>query len=222
MKNIWFHIIEFLKNWVYPAYYLRNLLFNRYDIVKIRYFKPYMYYEINNRMFYSTMELICEFMESNPEEHVCWYKDENGNDVGPKFSSIAFKEYNDVYVLDIVKEIYEWWKKKIKGEDELTNDLKYLEDFAYDYVDKQRFYKKNEDEHGNITYVLKDVGCPRKSMEQDTDINYKILRKYFDSNEDLKNEKIVNKKIIELDARISKEEVKYMILAAEIHQYLWT
>ena len=59
-------------------------------------------------------------------------------------------------------------------------------------------------------------------MEQATDINYKILRKYFDSDEDLKNEKIVNEKIINLDAKISSEEVKYMILAAEVHQYLWT
>ena len=35
-EAIAYYMTEFTKNWVFPAYHLRNLLFRRYDLVRLR------------------------------------------------------------------------------------------------------------------------------------------------------------------------------------------
>ena len=40
-ETMWWRIKDFFSNWVYPAYNLRNFLFNRYDLVRLHEIKRY-------------------------------------------------------------------------------------------------------------------------------------------------------------------------------------
>lgn len=104
---------DFFRHWIYPAYYLKNLLFNRYDLIRLPGIRKYEYSDCVERMFLANMELVKEFIEKEkPEKHVCWY----GNDpiAGPTWIStdhplFPATEFEGMYILDLVKKIYKWY-----------------------------------------------------------------------------------------------------------------
>ena len=117
-KRCWWRIENFFREWIYPAYSLKNSLFYRYDIVRMHDIPRTQYSDVLERVFLANMELLVDFMEKeNPEKHVVWYKDEYGNE-GHKYGEyehannipILFPEYEGKYVMDILKELHRWWK----------------------------------------------------------------------------------------------------------------
>ena len=67
MKIGWYKFCRFIKNWIYPAYHLRNFLFHRHDIIKCPQIKPYEYTDISYLMLCANMELIVKFIEQLPQ-----------------------------------------------------------------------------------------------------------------------------------------------------------
>ena len=57
-ETIWWRIKDLFSNWVYPAYSLRNFLFKRYDLVRLRGIKRHEYSDVMERMLQANMGLI--------------------------------------------------------------------------------------------------------------------------------------------------------------------
>lgn len=84
---------RFTHDWIYPAYCLCNLLFNRYDLVKTKVCKPYQYSDSVERMLFACMQLVVDFVDNEDPFHVVdwtWCPEQ-----------IQYKK-------DII-EIYEYW-----------------------------------------------------------------------------------------------------------------
>ena len=109
-----FRVSDFIKHWIWPAYYLKNWLFNRFDLVRLPGIKRYEYSDIVERLFLANMVLIKDFIEKEePEKYVVWYgQDEIG---GPRCHSdehsmfAQASEYEEKYIMDVIKEVYEWY-----------------------------------------------------------------------------------------------------------------
>lgn len=110
-ETIIFRCEDFCKNQIYPAYHLRNLLFRRYDLVRLPGLKPQEYCDCLERMFRANMALVVHFMEQeHPEDHVLWYEEEGTDRCGPKYgepenSRLYLPEYKGRFIMDIIKEI---------------------------------------------------------------------------------------------------------------------
>ena len=112
-----YRLQSFFEDWIYPGYCFKNYFFRRYDIVRMPELRRSCYYEIDYRMYLANMELIRHFIEECDWEMVGWYdeKDEKGNVKipGMKYGlapgmRVYLPEYKGKYVIDIVKEIYDW------------------------------------------------------------------------------------------------------------------
>jgi hypothetical protein len=105
----WYKFIRFIEEWIYPAYYLRNFLFYRYDRIKVPQVKSYEYTDKSYLSLCANMQIIVDFLEKEkPEEHVIWYGKE-GHIYGEFDKPILFQEYKGKYIMDIIKEIYQFW-----------------------------------------------------------------------------------------------------------------
>lgn len=224
IKIGWYKFTLKLEEWVYPAYNLKNLLFHRYDRIKVPQIKPYEYTDMNYFMLCAVMEMIVKFIEEeNPEKYICWYKDEEGNDVGHKYGendnyTIMFPEYKDKWIMDIIKEIYHWWKKDYPR---LLEEKEYILSFWNDYLAGD-WKKSKEDENGNCFYELTDENTA-KSMDdlKDKDIKWEILDKHLDRNK-LFEGYYVHQQYLKLDVDIHNLCQKYLHLAIDVRPYLWT
>ena len=54
---------DFIENWVYPAWHLRNALYYRYDLVRMKRISRKIYCDVEERMLHANMELIVHFIE---------------------------------------------------------------------------------------------------------------------------------------------------------------
>ena len=109
-----FRVADFIKHWIWPAYHLKNLLFNRFDLVRLPGIKKYEYSDTVERLFLANMELVKNFIEKeHPEKHVCWYGEDDIS--GPRwyagehsmFAQAAV--YEGKFIMDIIKEVYNWY-----------------------------------------------------------------------------------------------------------------
>lgn len=207
----WYQISLFFENWIYPAYYLRNLLFHRYDRIKVPQVKPYEYVDISYLMLYTNMELIVKFIEKeNPEKHICWYTDEeSGEELGHKYGEcknyeIMFPEYKDKWIMDIIKEIYHFWK--VEYPEYLKHD-KYLLNFWHEYF---------------CTFGIDDEKTIATSMNDFSEnVDWSIIEKYLDKSKLFEQNYVLNKHR-DLKIEMEKRCQKYLHLAIDIRQYLWT
>jgi len=225
-EPIWWKIENFFKNWVYPAYDLKNFLFRRYDLVRLHNIKRSQYSDVAERMFEANMELLAFFVEKEkPEEHVCWYQDENGNDVGHKYGECdsfppIYPEYKGKFVMDIIKEVYHWWKEDYPM---LCKEYEYLLSFWCDYV-AGKMKSKPAREEGYNEIVFDTSECP-KTLEyfNDKNIKWEILDKYLDGDRNnIFVNGFVNKKMHSLETDIELQKQKNLHLCIEVRQYLWT
>ena len=132
---MWYYsFCRFVEGWICPAYNLRNLLFHRYDRIKVRQVKPWEYCDVVELMLYANLELVVKFIEKEePEKRILWYCEEEGQVVGPIYGEgekhgypVIYPEYKGEFVMDIIKEIYNWWKDIYPRE---QKDYDYLLDF---------------------------------------------------------------------------------------------
>ena len=226
LMNIgWYRFCCFVEEWIYPAYYLKNLLFHRYDKIKIPQVKPYEYCDKDYLMLCANMQIIVDFIEKEePEKYICWYKDDFGVDCGHKYGErkediILYPEYKDRWIMDIIKEIYKFWKVDYPN---LQLDYDYLFDFWSDYLIGDINTKISED---GINYEIYFDKCKSiKTMEDlnDINLNWDIIDKYIDNREKLLDEKYVREIVNNIEKKLYEDRQKYLHLCIEVRPYLWT
>ena len=210
---------------MYPAYYLRNLLIHRYDLVRLPGLKPQEYSDCLERMFRANMALITEFVEKEkPEEHVVWYDDGKGFS-GPRYgippnTRLYLPEYEGRYIMDIIKEIYNWYHKDFPS---LLADNNALLDFWCRLYVGELTDDGIPDEHGLITCKFDRSSCPKtlEEIKALPDVNWKIIEKYLHEDEYLDKD-TVRTRHMDLESRIFHEKQKYLHLCIEVRPYLWT
>ena len=230
-ETIWWRIKDLFSNWVYPAYSLRNFLFKRYDLVRLHGIKRHEYSDVMERMLQANMELIVFFIEKEkPEEHVVWYKDEEGNDVGHKYGEwkngmhgglpVVYQEYEGKYVMDVIKEIYRWWKV---GYPSLKCEYEYLLSFWCEYV-AGTMKSIPTDSRECMQIVFDKENCPKTlDFFDDKDVNWEILDKYLDGDRNnIFVENFVSSKMNWLETEMERQKQKYLHLCIDVRPYLWT
>jgi len=223
-ETIVFRISEFRKNWIYPAYDLRNLLFHRYDLVRLPGLKPQKYCDCMERIFLANMALIVEFIEKEkPEDYVLWYEDKDGR-TGPKYgipenTRLYLPEYHGQYVMDIIKKIYHWYKEVYPS---LQKDSKTVLDFWYRVHCGEMKDAGMPDENGLIPFEFDKSGCPKTVQEIKAlpNIDWQIIQRYLKEEEFLDGN-LVQGKHTEIENRIFNESQEMLHLCIEVRSHLW-
>lgn len=204
-------IERIVANWIYPAYCLRNLLFHRYDLVKIKKIKPWDWCDKSEALLWVNMQLIVDFVEKDGlEEAECWYVRKGyGDNLKDR---IYLPEEKGKYILDMIKEIYHWWKEKYP---ELCNDSYYITSYWVENISGETII-----EEGNVL-SNDNSACPKtfEELQKKEGIKWEILYKYL-TKEELLNETIVLNKCQEIDKRIFEETQKYLHMCVEVRPYL--
>lgn len=227
-EHLSIHTRYFIEDWIYPAYSLRNYFFHRYDIVKMPQLRRTQYHEVDTRMYYAVMELVRFFYEKSGWENFAWHDeiDEEGNITynAPRYGmdsdSCLFPEYKGKFVIDILKEIYEW---HTRGMDQLEKDIDYM-------------YRPELKSLWSI--MARDVKRVKRECQLHPSLSEsKLIRECFDKydldwdilDRHLEGDRcsILDRKFVKaLPAKIRKEiednMQKYLLLAIEIRRYLWT
>lgn len=222
MKKYWYRIFNFIDDWIYPAHGLRNVLFYRYDLIKIPQLKPYEYSDMEYRMLCANMQMIVDFIEKeSPEKYICWYKDEKGQEVGHKYGEndeypILYPELKGKWIMDIIKEIYHWWKEEYPV---LLKDEDYILSFWCDNFSGE--WKATE-KNGTVFYTRFDK-IKAKSMKdlENKNIKWNILDKYLDRDK-IFEENYVFTQHRKIETDIYNSCQKYLHLCIEVRPYLWT
>ena len=173
------------------------------------------------------MEMIVKFIEQEkPEKYVLWYKDEKGQDVGHKYGEcgipILYPELKDRWIMDIIKEIYNWWKKDYI---ELNKEHNYLLEFWCDYLIGQIKFKSSPDNNTEAEEIIFDKSTAVKSLEElkkIPNIDWNILTKYIVDSDKILDENYVHEIINNLATKIHDKEQYYLHLCIEVRPYLWT
>lgn len=225
---ICYKVEDFIQNWIYPAYYLRNLLFHRHDLIKIPTIKPYEYSDTTYIMFHANMQMIVDFIEKEqPEKHILWYKDEEGEDVGHKYGEykdkfpMLYPELEGQWIMDIIKDIYKWYKEtypQLQKEHEIL-----LSHYVDNTIGEFDFEDDEEDENGLSKVRFDKSNCPKTIEElRKKGFNEEIVSKYLPDNKDWLDSDKCGKVTHELEYEIIRQEQKYLHLCIEVRQYLWT
>ena len=223
-KIKWYEFCRLFNNWIYPGYDLKNLLFHRHDRIKVPQIKPWEYCDTTYFMLCANMQMIVNFIEKeNPEKHICWYKDKNGVDCGHKYGEyekekVLFLEYNGKWVMDIIKEIYNYWKviypKQIEYKEELMRHLSdNLIGEMKEIPNGDGFYHVEFDK-SNCVKTIDDLSK--------RNVNWTVLCWRIENKEHLLNEKIIMEKLKDMEKEIEDDCQKYLHLAIEMRPYLWT
>jgi hypothetical protein len=233
-EGMWYSFTRWFTDWIYPAYNVRNL-FKRHDLVKLPHIKPWEYSDISEKMLYANFELIKEFIEKeHPEKHICWYTDpETGEELGHKYGEcddiidkysnlyptkkIMFPELKGSWIMDIIKEIYEFYTIQLP---KYESDKDYLFKIFSEYVcsatlveckDKPDVY---EFEDLSLKYTV--------DSPEIQNLNWDILSQYFPNKESILNKDAFNNALLKLNMQIEDETRIYLLLAIEVRPYLWT
>lgn len=219
---------SFVEAWIFPAYSVRNYFFHRYDIIRMPQLKRTRYYEVDTRMYHAVMELICFFYEKSGWENVVWYDetDENGNITyeaaryGANADKCLFPEYKGKFIMDIVKEIYNWHTMEMK---QLRKDSEYV------LRPEIRACRNN---------MARDIKHIRRQCRQDPSLSEdRLIGEYFnqyDLDWDILDRhlagdrcNIIDRQFVEaipnkIRKKMEDNMQKYLHLAIEIRGYLWT
>lgn len=222
-KKCWWKIVNFYESWIYPAHYLRNFLFHNYNKVKLPMFKPYEYLDVSVRMEFAVFELIKEFIEKEqPEKHICWYKDKEGNDLGHKYGEYKnsvnlYPTLNGKYIMDIIKDIYRFYTKILP---EMQKEKEYLLDVWSKYIFNGH-YEPVEDKEDIVEWIHEKSNYTLEDLEKEN-LNWNIILKYIEKKEDFFKEDLIHSKVHELENLINNEIQHNLHLAIEVRSYLWT
>ena len=218
----WWKIENFFESWIWPGDYLRNFFFHRYDLIKLPMFTTYEYLDVSVRMEYAIFELIKEFIEDEePVKHICWYNDENGEDLGHKYGEgdrkILFESMKGKYIMDIIKDVYNFYTKVLP---ELEKEKSYLLDVWSKYIFNGHY--EHDEEHSDLVrWVHDETNYTLEDLEKEN-LNWNIILKYIGSKDKFFEENLLHSKIHELEKLIN-EQIQYNLhRAIEVREYLWT
>ena len=208
IESLYWSMCRHFDEWIYPAYYLRNLLFNRYDLVKMPQLKPYEYCDISERVLYANMALLVEFVDEEKcfAGFVSWYDEEWSH------------KLDGVFVGDIIKDIYNWWKVELPLKQKEDD---YLLTFTCDYVWGKHSHKPTEQE-GFVELYFDTTNFPKCLDDlKDKDIDWSVLDKYVDRKR-IFEEHYMSQVMQDNEKAIDKEKEAKLILLMRIRQSLWT
>lgn len=218
IEIFWYRFCTWCKDWVYPAWNLRNMLFNRYDIVKMPKIKCYEYSDVVQRVEYANFELIKFFIEKeNPEKHIEWYG-EYGHKYGENPNiKILYPELKDKYIMDIIKEIYDFYTIKLV---ELNNDYNYLLTVWGTYcINFKTIYS---DENKAVGQFISDKSNYDLNSPEIQNLNWDLILKYINSKEAFFEDKVLHNAFNELEKNIYEQTQYYLHLIIEVREHLWT
>ena len=226
IHRIFWRVRDFFDSWIYPAHRLQNYFIHRYDTVRMPQLERSRYYEVEERMYHAVMELVRYYYEEC-QKQFNWRDDldEEGNLAveGPRYGARSdkclFPEYKDKYIIDIIAEIHDWYTR---GYDQFMK--------AYEYGGWKLA------QHRNI--IARDLKRIRKECRHNTelsvdqlereylngyDVPLEILDKYLDGDRrnivDKAFMNAVKERILE---DIERNKQKYLHLAIEVREHLWT
>lgn len=214
IESIWYKIETKFEAWIYPGYFTRNLLFNRYDLIKIPGVKPWECVDVSIKMRYAIFELIKNFVEKeNGIESLTW--EEHGSCIltGPKYGEhntvIIYPELKDKFIAELLKEIYDFYTKEWP---QIEKESDYLLMVWSHYVSEVRI-ENNVLVKGKSPYTLESPVIK--------ELNWDILLKYIEEKDNLFKSNIVHDVYTNTQKELSKKIKYYMHLAVEIYEYLW-
>jgi len=221
-EDCWWRLQDFWKNYVWPAYHIRNFFFYRYDMVKMPQIKRYEYSDVVERVLWANVELLKFFIEKErPEEIVVWYGEN-----GPRYGTVKemrtyFPEFVGEYVMDLMKKSYSWFTK---DRVEMNKEKEYLLDVWYNWLSGKSYFVKCED-NPEFDVMKTDRSCipTELSFFNDKNLNWNILDKYLDGDrENLLKENFIFNKHRDLEFKMDELDQKYLHLIIECRFYLWT
>lgn len=205
-----FYVCEFFKNWIYPAYYLKNILFRRYDRVKMPSIRPWEYSDTCERLKCAVFELVCEFVDLEERHQTVQWYGEYGHKVDGE------------YVMDIAKDIRDWWRRR-----RALEEAKYY-DFQTFYckwvIGKMRFCKA-DDETGYGRVVFDESELPKsvedylKTVPED---EWRMFDAVCDDRSKIMDKNYMRDLCNKLELGLDDEDDKYLHKAISIRQSLWT
>jgi len=201
---------RFIDEWVYPGHYLHNLLFHRYDRVKIPFLKPYQWCDRSEMFFYCSFEILKQYVEQEkPFECVDFYeKDHTPTTVTGKI------------VGDEIKFLYNWYTKTLP---ETEKEHRLMLDYWCENLCGVMVFKK-EDQNDHLGKIEFDRSENPKEFKDFavSDEQKTVLNKWFDSEEDMMDEDTVCNKRIEKEKELAKEKQDMLHRLVDIREYLWT
>ena len=215
MGRLW-HLIQhrlndFVEDWIYPAYSLRNCFIHRYDIVRMPRLGRTAYHEPCERMYHANMELVRQFVEKQDWERFAWYDERDGNgDVereGIRYGMnpdvrVYLPEYKGKYVMDMIKEVYEW---QVRGLPELERDYSYVLSLE-----------------AGLFPASRDENLDAKALER-AHVRWDILDKYLNDNrKNLLDRKFVAGIGDRIVQKMERGKQRCLHLCIEVRPYLWT
>ena len=220
--KFWWKIQNFIDDWIYPGYSMHNFLFHNYNKVKLPMFKNYEYIDVSERMKFAIFELIKDFIENEkPEEHICWYRDKNGEDLGHRYGEgerkIMFDSQRGKYVMDLIKDIYNFYTKVLPQSEKEKN---YLLEVWSKYIFNGH-YKNVPDLEDVVEWVDDPTNYTLEDLEKEN-LDWNIILKYIEKKENFFKDNLLRSKYHELEKEINSQTQYYLHLAIDIREYLWT
>jgi hypothetical protein len=133
---------------------------------------------------------------------------------------VVYPEYEGKYAMDVIKEIYNWWKNDYPA---ICAEREYLLSFWHDYVaGTMKSVPTDNEEYRQIVFDKKD--CPKTlDFFNDKDVKWEILDKYLDGDRNnIFVENFVSDKMHWLETEIERQKQKYLHLCIDVRPYLWT
>ena len=217
--SIGWWITEFCTDWIFPAYKLKKLLFpsKRFNIVRLPQIKWHEYSDREWRLTCAVMELVCGFIEEEKAlEKVEWYG-EYGHKYGDHGFNMTYPEMKGRYVMDIIKEIRDWWRTDRLF---LLKQKTMLEEILVQAFFPERLF----DENGKMT-TIKNYGpkTVEELKKKSGMSNFSILYSLTNADDTkLLDAKFIENLCDELEKKIFDNDQKYMHLAIDISPSLWT
>lgn len=217
---IQYHVTDFAKNWIWPAYSLRNCLFKRYDLVKMPDISRFEYSDDSFRMRCAIKEIIAHFVEKeNPEEHVEW-RGEYGHVYHASDDLSILKEYDGKYVIDMIYEMHRYFKEECP---KLMAESSYLLNVWSKHFTSINFSEMTGNEEFSVMN-FDDSKAP-KTMEEleKLDLDWKILDKWMDGDRsNILKKGFLSSQITKSEEEINNLDRKYLLMAVELRLYMWT
>lgn len=223
-EDCWWRLQDFWKNYIWPAYHLRNYFFNRYDIVKMPEIKRCEYSDVVQRVLWANVELLKFFIEKEkPEEHVEWY-----GDWGHKYipnpithDPVLFPEYEGKYIMDLMKMTYKWFTE---DRDRMNEDRDYLLDVWYRWLSGRRYTIPCEQDPEARELKIDESTIPTDlSFFDDKNMDWEILDRYLDGDRmNLIKKNFIFEKLNELENKIEQLDQKHLHLIIECRFSMWT
>lgn len=211
-------VVRFLKD---KIIFLKNLFYYRYDRIKVPEIKPWEYCDKTGFLLYADMKILVDFVQKqNPQGRLLWYEDENGIESGHKLGQdsklkIFVQEYRGKFVMDVIKQIYNFWKI---GYEQQQKQIQYLKEVFCTYIVGKMSVSEQ-------TYqVLFDTTNLPSTVEEIKDlVDWQILDKYLQGDrQNFFKERFLSNKIIKQEIFLQNECQKYLHLLIDVRPYLWT